>query len=84
MQRTNHLVRDSHPDQEGAKGSLTGKFYMSILFFSAVLKRKVHVKFLLNARASHKALMLKHMKELVLVDPTKISVKIYTVSLINF
>ena len=30
MQRTNHLLRDSHPDQEGTKGPLTGKgFFIS-------------------------------------------------------
>ena len=25
VQRTNHLLRDSHPDQDGTKGQLTGK-----------------------------------------------------------
>ena len=27
MQRTNHLLHDSHPDQEGTKGPLTGKHF---------------------------------------------------------
>lgn len=45
----------------------------------AVTKRKVIVKFLVNSRASHKTLMLQHMKDLINVDPKRIQVKIYSV-----
>ena len=37
MQCTNHLLRDSHPDQEGAKGPLTGKcIFMSFFRLTQV------------------------------------------------
>ena len=29
MQRKNHLLHDSHPDQEGTKGALTGNIFFS-------------------------------------------------------
>ena len=48
-------------------------------FFLAVTKRRVNVKFLLNSRASHMDLMLKHMKQLLNVNPRLIEIKIYTV-----
>ena len=48
-------------------------------FFLAVTKRRVNVKFLLNSRASHMDLMLKHMEDLLNVDPRLIEIKIYTV-----
>ena len=30
MQGTNHLLHDSHPDQEGTKGPLTGKVFITL------------------------------------------------------
>ena len=50
-----------------------------IAFFLAVTKRRVTVKFLLNSRASHMDLMLKHMEDLLHVNPRLIEIKIYTV-----
>ena len=39
MQRTNHLLHDSHPDQEGTKGPLTGKnCWMFFTFFPSFCK----------------------------------------------
>ena len=45
----------------------------------AITKRKVSVKFLVNSRASHKYLMIRHLKKLIEVDPALVQVKIYSV-----
>ena len=46
----------------------------------AVLQRNVTVKFLVNSRASHLDLMLKHMDDLLNVNLNLIEIKIYSVS----
>ena len=50
------------------------------LFFVAILERKVTVNFLVNSLASHRDLMVKHLKRLVKLNPKKVQVKLYTVS----
>ena len=46
---------------------------------AAVQDRKVRVKLLVNSRASHKSLMLKHLHDLINFDPQLIQAKIYSV-----
>ena len=50
-----------------------------VLMIIAITKRKVSVKFLVNSRASHKYLMIRHLKKLIEVDPALVQVKIYSV-----
>ena len=45
----------------------------------AVTQRNIEVKFLVNGRASHKELMLKHLRNLMEVAPLSIQIKIYQV-----
>ena len=47
---------------------------------TAVIKRQVHLKILVNSKASHKSLMLKHLQKLKQVNPQLIEMKIYDVS----
>ena len=51
------------------------------ILLSAIKKQKLSVKFLVSSRASHKDLMLKHLKLLKQSLPDKVSVRIYTVSI---
>ena len=57
--------------------------YVSISLFLAILERKVTVNFLVNSLASHRDLMVKHLKRLVKLNPKKVQVKLYTVSSCN-
>lgn len=50
----------------------------------AVQERHVQVKFLVNSRASHKDLMLKHLKSLKQSNPDKIDIKMYKADLRGF
>ena len=54
--------------------------YVSFSLLSAILERKVTVNFLVNSLASHRDLMVKHLKRLVKLNPKKVQVKLYTVS----
>ena len=45
----------------------------------AVKERKVHVKFLVNGRATHRYLMFHHFKKLIKFDPEKIEVRVVSV-----
>ena len=49
----------------------------------AIKKRKITVKFLVNSKASHKELMLKHLRLLKQFSPGRVTVKIFTVSLLR-